>query len=111
MNKMTISLGKNLKKGLLVLLLAMPFAVAAGELDDRRANGSVGESDNGYLVDKGGASSFVSSVNAKRKEQYKKMAAKTGATLGQVEAMMAKKIRAKVSSGTWIEENGNWRKK
>lgn len=98
----------------LALALLLPGATAiAGQLEDLRADGVVGERFDGLLEvrDKSasGAKKFVDQVNAKRRKVYKKQAAKEGTTVQDVGQVYAEKIMKKAAKGTWFKmPNGKW---
>ena len=88
----------------------------AADLDQAKSEGLVGERADGYLgvVDAGAGAdvaALVAEVNAKRKAEYQRIAAKNGLALEQVQALAGKKAIARTSAGHWILLNGGWQKK
>lgn len=98
----------------LVSAVCLSFSVWAISLDDAKSQGLVGENSSGYLglvVPNSEVKAVVDEVNAKRKEQYIKLAKKNNLSLAQVEALAAAKTIEKTQSGHYIEVNGSWVKK
>jgi uncharacterized protein YdbL (DUF1318 family) len=74
----------------------------------------VGEKPDGYLgviVSSSGTQDLVTTINAKRKSTYQKLANKNNLELAQVEALAAKKAFSKTEAGHYIWVNGSWSKK
>ena len=65
-------------------------------LDEAKSKGWIKELPTGYIqATNPQAKSLEGEINAKRKSAYEKVAKKTGATVDQVGAQMAAKIKAK----------------
>ncbi len=98
-----------------VLLVLMAQSGFAMDLQSAKAKGLVGETSSGYLaVVKGGnaqAAQLVKTVNAKRRQQYHKIAKRNGTKLHTVEKLAGKKAIEKTPRGQYIKANGSWRKK
>lgn len=96
------------------LLLVLSVSVNADQLGDAKAQGLVGEKPDGYLgviVSSSGTQDLVTTINAKRKSTYQKLANKNNLELAQVEALAAKKAFSKTEAGHYIWVNGSWSKK
>lgn len=102
---------------LLISLLAVFVAIASSSLTQPKADGLIGEQSDGYLgivVQNAPADikKLVADVNAKRKAGYKKIAAKQGASLSDVEKVGGNKAIEKTLKGNYIRDaSGTWRKK
>ena len=85
----------------------------AQSLADLRKSGAIGERFDGYVEARdGSARAFADSVNAKRRKEYKKVAAKEGTAADQVGRIFAKKIIGKLPGGAWyLPEGGGWQQK
>ncbi len=100
-----------------LLLAAAPEPAAAQSLDQYRANGQIGERFDGYLMaTRQNASSkiqkTVRSVNAQRRDIYRKRAKQQGVPTAQVGRVYAKQILGKAPRGTWfLRETGKWAQK
>ena len=100
----------------LLLVLALQNAWAI-DIDDAKSQGLVGEATNGYLAAvKSPASTevkaLISEVNAKRTAQFEKAAAKTGASVEQVQYRFYELAVQRTKSGNFYQDqNGNWKKK
>ncbi|MDE2388791.1 MAG: YdbL family protein [Betaproteobacteria bacterium] len=107
------------KKSLLgisrALWLALTLAatpVWADSLENLRASGAIGESYNGYVVAREpGAQEEAEEINAKRRAIYQEKAAAQGIDIDQVAKVYAAEIIRTVPPGTWIQTNGQWKKK
>ena len=104
--------------GLLILLLGAALAGAAEyDLDRAKREGLVGETLEGYVavVDEASAPSavraLVEEVNARRREEYRRIARDNGIELEQVEALAAKKAIDRTRAGDWVRLNGKWQQK
>ncbi len=101
---------------LLFSLLAISVAIAGG-LSQPKADGLIGEQANGYLglVNQNAPAdvkSLISSINAKRKAGYKRIAQQQGTPLSDVEKVGGKTAIEKTLRGNYIREAGSgWRKK
>lgn len=93
------------------LLFAATFSWA-GNLEALRASGVIGEGIDGYVVAREpSARAEADAINAQRKAIYQEKATAQGIDIGQVGKVYAEEILRKVPSGTWIQINGQWRKK
>lgn len=99
----------------MIALLAMGSAAYALDLDSAKAQGLVGERRDGYLgvISGGGeAQSLVSSINAKRKEEYARIAAANKQPIATVEKLAAAKAIQMTKPGHFVmDAGGNWVKK
>ncbi|MDQ7049099.1 MAG: YdbL family protein [Enterobacterales bacterium] len=108
-------LKQSLKFFALVLLLISTSAFASS-LTDIKAAGIIGEQANGYIGFVKPASDevkkLVSSVNAKRKVQYQKIAKSKRIMLHEVEIIAGRKAMQKTLSGNYIKPaSSDWSKK
>ena len=103
--------------GLAVSLLFSAAPAFALTLEEAKAQGLVGEQQNGYLgaVQASPASEVervVNEVNQKRKEKYFEIAKKNGTELAAVEALAGKKAIDATPDGQYIQSpKGEWKKK
>ncbi|MDJ0958560.1 MAG: YdbL family protein [Arenicellales bacterium] len=85
-------------RGIYVIVIAflLTAPVAAADVGDAKAKGHACEQTNGYLRATGSApgdvKALVKNVNAKRKEQYAKIATKNGVAVDQVAKLTAQKL-------------------
>ncbi|MCL1137072.1 YdbL family protein [Shewanella pneumatophori] len=106
-----------MKSILLVLVagLVLSFNAFAISLQDAKAQGLVGEQLNGYLgvvKSSAEANAVVSSVNAKRKAHYEKIAKKNQITVNDVAKLAAEKAIKATKKGHYIKnKSGKWVKK
>lgn len=105
---------KNLSMAMMAVLLSAGAAYALS-LDEARSSGLVGERPDGYVgvvSSTPDAEQLASSVNAARKEEYQKIAAKNGQAIDVVEKLAAAKIFQNIPGGTFVlGANGQWAKK
>ncbi len=105
------------KQFVMALAGVMLFAGSAFalDLDSAKAQGLVGEKRDGYLgVVSGGADAqaLVSSTNAKRRDEYSRIAAQNSQPLNVVEKLAAAKAFELTKSGHYLQDaGGNWVKK
>ncbi len=109
MNKLTAKLAP-------ALLLLLAVVASAADLDQAKSDGLVGERADGYLgivatSAPADVASLVAEVNAKRKQEYERIAKTNGLTLAQVEALAGKKTIEKTRNGDWIMLDGGWQRK
>ena len=99
--------------GAILLALALCATPAwADALDNLRASGAIGETYEGYVVAReASAQAETDAINAKRKAIYQEKAAAQGIDIEQVGKVYAAEIIRKVPAGTWIQIDGQWRKK
>ena len=97
------------------ILLALTLCITpawADALDDLRASGAIGETFEGYVVAReASVRAEADAINAKRKAIYQEKAAAQGIDIEQVGKVYAAEIIRKVPAGTWIQIDGQWRKK
>jgi uncharacterized protein YdbL (DUF1318 family) len=90
----------------------LPHDAYAFDLDQARVQQQVGEAANGMLVALPGSSgdvrANVQAINAERMEKYEAIAKKRGISVAQVQAIVHKKIIAKLPIGSLYQNNGNW---
>jgi len=102
---------------LLISMLTASIAVAASPLAKPKADGLIGEQANGYigLVKQNvpaDVKKLVNEANANRKAGYKKIAAKQGTSLKEVEKVGGQSAIQKTLRGNYIRDaSGVWRKK
>jgi hypothetical protein len=111
--KMTVK--KSLARISHALFLALTLSAApawAGSLEDLRASGAIGESYNGFVIAREpAAQAEADAINAKRRVIYQEKAAAQGIDIEQVGKVYAAEIIRKVPPGTWIQIDGQWKKK
>ncbi len=102
----------------LVFMLGLTSAAFAMDLDSAKAQGLIGEQQNGYigLVTTSPSTDLqrlVDDINARRRDAYKTVAAQTpGAKLNDVEKLAAAKLITRTSSGQMVQDaSGKWVKK
>ncbi len=107
-----------MKRILTAILLVLSMQAAwAIDLNDAKAQGLVGEARTGYLaaVEKpvsAEVKALIADVNAKRKAQFEKTAAKTGTTVLQVSNRFYELAVQKTRPGHYVQEaSGRWKKK
>jgi len=90
-------------------VVARPLA-AQDNLEALRASGAVGESFDGFVVDRsGGNAALVNSVNAKRRAIYEKQAKSEGVSTAAVGQVYAQQILKKAPKGTWfLNQQNQW---
>lgn len=97
------------------LMLALPNMASALELSQAKAQGLVGETPSGYLaaVKSGSeADTLVDTVNAARRAEYDRIAAKNKQDRAAVETLAAKKAYEMTPAGYYVQgADGNWKKK
>jgi len=88
---------------------ARPLA-AQDKLDALRASGAVGESYDGYVVDRDGKNAaLVTSINNKRRAIYEKKAKNQGVAVEAVGQVYAQQILKKAPKGTWfLNQQKQW---
>lgn len=107
-----------MKKILAAIFLTLVLQTAwAIDLGAAKGQGLVGEANSGYLAAvKTPASaevqSLISKVNARRKAEFEKTAAKTKATVAQVSRRFYELAAQKTRAGNYYQDTrGNWKKK
>lgn len=84
----------------------------ADSLESLRASGAIGESYNGYVIARDpAAKAEADAINARRSAIYQEKAAAQGIDIEQVGKVYAEEIFRQVPPGTWIQINGQWKKK
>ncbi|MEM9257418.1 MAG: YdbL family protein [Pseudomonadota bacterium] len=97
---------------LIACLLAWP-AVAL-DIHEAKAKGLIGETSSGYLAAVKPSSqvdALVNNINAKRRNQYQKIADQNKITLEQVEARAGLKAIEKTPAGEYVNTGAGWQKK
>lgn len=108
---------KTLLKTLLFSLMLTISAAFAADLATVKAQGLVGEQNNGYLgLVKGDAppdvKALVTDVNNQRKAQFKQIAAKNGIAEDEAAKVFAREAAARTAPGNYIQNpSGGWVKK
>ena len=102
-------------KVLFVGLLSLNAAcVFAGDLQQAKSAGLVGEQLNGYLgavSSDAEAKALVADINAKRKAKYESIASQNSTSLETVELLAGKKAIEKTQAGNYIQTATGWKKK
>ena len=90
-------------------------AAVALDLDQAKAQGLVGERQDGYIgqVSGGGdVAVFVAQINAERRAAYENVASQNGIPISQVERLAAQKLIERAPAGTFVmDASGRWFKK
>ena len=98
----------------LALFLAASPAFAL-DLQQARANGQIGEKNDGYVaVLSGGAdvAALAGEINAKRKQEYARISNQNGQPVELVAKLAAGQIIGGLGAGMMYQDNGgNWKKK
>jgi uncharacterized protein YdbL (DUF1318 family) len=100
-----------------VVMLMVACSSWAIDLKSAKAQGLVGEANNGYLAavvasPSADVKKLVSSVNAKRKAKFLEAANKTGATVEQVALRFYQRAVQQTAAGQYYQTPaGDWRKK
>lgn len=107
----------NLPLTVLVLTIAIAaMPVQAADLGQAKAAGLVGEQMNGYLglVNPGAPAdvkALINNINAQRKAQYQRIAAKNGVSVSEVEKMTAQKVIGQAAPGHYVQTPSGWRRR
>ena len=98
--------------------IAFLFAVSAwaADLDSAKAQGLIGEREDGYLgfvVAAPGADvvALVNDINDKRRAEYERIAARNGIGRTDVEVLAGRKAIERTSSGGYVFSGGRWSRK
>ena len=84
----------------------------AESLENLRASGAIGEAYNGYVIARQPeAQAEADAINVKRRAIYQEKAAAQGIDIDQVAKVYAAEIFKNVPAGTWIQIDGQWKKK
>ena len=108
---------KNSLKAILFGLLLTASTAFAADLTTVKAQGLVGEQNNGYLgLVKGDAppdvKALVADVNGQRKAQFKQIAAKNGIAEDEAAKVFAREAAARTAPGNYIQnQSDGWMKK
>ena len=95
-----------------ILLGALP--ALALDLGQAKAQGLVGETNNGYLgavKPSSSVNALVADINAKRKARYQKIAKQNSISLQAVEARAGLKAVEKTPVGEYVNTGAGWQKK
>lgn len=100
---------------LLALVIAIPGAAYAIDLNSARSQGFVGERADGLIgavVKNSDADALVQSVNAERLRGYQDIAAKEGTKIDAVQAIAGAKQIEKARENGWyyMDASGAWKK-
>jgi len=102
----------------LAFVLGLGSAAFAMDLDSAKAQGLVGEQQNGYIglvtaTPSHDVQVLVDDINARRRAAYQNVATQTaGAKLADVEKLAAAKLIARTPSGQMVQDaSGQWVKK
>lgn len=92
-------------------LVVLP--VSAADLGQAKAAGQVGELMNGYLglVDgnaPGDVKAMVDSINAQRRAEYQRIAAKNGVSAEEVAKLTAQKVIGQAERGHYVQTPSGW---
>jgi uncharacterized protein YdbL (DUF1318 family) len=102
----------NLVTVLAISLFCLPaFAL---DLKEAKSKGLLGEEPSGYLgviKNEEGAEALANEINTKRKEEYKRIAVTSNASLESVEKLAGEKAMSLTPSGQFIKAGGSWQKK
>ncbi len=113
---------KRITRILAVVLLSVQLlfslsTAGADPLDDAKRSGSLGEKPDGYLglVDpksSPAAKDLMNQINAKRREEYRKIAQQNKTDLHAVELLAGEKAIAKTPTGQFVQlSSGEWKRK
>jgi hypothetical protein len=115
---MTVRLAPLLRTLLAALLATAALVAAALGLDEAKAGGLVGERPDGYLgiVEPATAGAevreLVESVNARRRDEYQRIAEANGVSLEVVRQLAGKKAIERTPAGQWVLlPDGRWTRK
>ena len=90
-----------------------PAAWALG-LGEAKAQGLIGETDNGYVApvrDDPAARALADQVNARRRKRYEEIAAQRGVDVTAVEALAGKQLIDRAGAGEFVRVGGGWMRK
>lgn len=104
-----------LKHLLAACLLLASYTATAMDLQDAKDQGLVGEAPSGYLEAVTSPSAevreLIDSINAKRKQHYRKIASNNNTSLATVEKLAGEKAMEKSRPGHYIKPAGQWKRK
>lgn len=97
-------------------LFCLTGPAQAADLQDAKQAGLVGERADGYLgmvqpAVPEDVAELVRTVNARRRAEYERIAARNGLTVEQVQALAGKKAMERTEPGGWIKPDGGWQQK
>jgi uncharacterized protein YdbL (DUF1318 family) len=103
----------------LAFLLALAWSAPgrAGEIDDAKRAGLVGERFDGYLgaveaQPSEATQRLVTTINTQRREKYREIAANNGIALDQVERLSGQKLIQRAAAGHFVMlPDGGWTRK
>lgn len=100
----------------MLLLAALPALASANALDDAKAAGYLGERWDGYLglVRTDAPASIralMDRINAQRREQYQRIAARNGVDVADVEKLAGAKAIERAAPGTMVDTGNGWRRR
>jgi len=101
---------------LLFALWCFAVPAFAVNLAQAKAAGQVGEQMDGYLGLVGSGASadvkaLVNSINAQRRAEYQRIAAKNGVPVAEVAKMTAQKVMGQAAPGHYIQTPSGWQKR
>ena len=96
-----------------LLMIAQPaYSI---DLQTAKNQGLVGETTSGYLAavksPSPEVSALIESINAKRKQKFKDIAARNNTSLEAVEQLAGKKAIEKSAPGSYVKVGGSWQQK
>jgi uncharacterized protein YdbL (DUF1318 family) len=96
-----------------LLLIAQPaYSI---DLQTAKDQGLVGETTSGYLAavksPSPEVSALIESINSKRKQKFKEIAARNNTSLEAVEQLAGKKAIEKSAPGSYVKVGGSWKQK
>jgi uncharacterized protein YdbL (DUF1318 family) len=106
---------KILLKTLSIALLLVSFSSVASPLSDLKAQGIIGEKNDGYVglvKQDSAAAKLVAEVNEKRRQRYQQLAQQNNVPLASIAKLAADKAKEKTKAGQYIQSSaGKWVKK
>jgi uncharacterized protein YdbL (DUF1318 family) len=106
---------KTLLKALSIALLLVTFSSYASPLSDFKAQGIVGEKNDGYVglvKQDSAAAKIVLEINEKRRKRYQQLAQQNNVPLASIAKLAAEKAQEKTKAGQYIQNAaGTWVKK
>lgn len=100
----------------LMLVLALPTAAQAADLDQAKAAGLIGERADGLLgaVSKtlpADVATLMDNINKQRMVKYAEIARQNGTKVQAVQAIVGEKLIARAAAGTYVNPGSGWVKK
>ena len=111
------TIGKCLRLFAVLLMVGSLFAATAAwamSLEDAKAAGYVGETQQGYLAvvkSAAGVQQMVDQINLQRRQHYREIARKNGTSLAAVEAIVGKKLIDRAGPGEFVQGPNGWVRK